>query len=173
MQIRILIIALFTLSLSLNSAIATETSDKSNEPKRFVLMDFKLMGAIGEAKLDQEHLQRLAMANGELRSKLAATQQFDLLEESTSNQFNQKVKTALNNNACDNCELALAKQLNVEQILYPWVYKLSNLVLALHVVIIDVTTGKAVAKKVLDFRGDNDQSWQRAIQSFVKQNGKT
>jgi Protein of unknown function (DUF2380) len=170
MQINNHIFTCFLLLLLLNSA-GTADAATSNVP-RLMLMDFKLMGAIGEAKLDQVHLQRLAMANGDLRTQLAATKQFDLLEEKDTTQFNQKVRTALNSNTCDSCEIALAKQLKIEQILYPWVYKLSNLVLALHVVIIDVATGKAVVKKVLDFRGDNDQSWQRAIQSFVKQVGK-
>jgi Protein of unknown function (DUF2380) len=168
-QIYSLIITLFTLIVSLNSAFAVETpASKINEPKRLVLMDFKLMGATGEAKLDAEHQARLKMANAELRKNLAEAKQYDLVSEADSAQFNQQVGTALKNNACDSCELALAKPLNIQKILYPWVYKLSNLVLTLHVVIIDAATGKAVVKKVHDFRGDNDQSWQRAIRYFVK-----
>jgi Protein of unknown function (DUF2380) len=168
-QIYNLIITLFTLILSLNSAIAAETTaSKTNKPKRLVLMDFKLMGATGEAKLDAEHQARLKMANAELHKNLAETKQYDLVSEADSAQFNQQVGTALKNKACDSCELALAKPLNIQKILYPLVYKLSNLVLTLHVVIIDAATGKAVVKKVHDFRGDNDQSWQRAIQYFVK-----
>jgi Protein of unknown function (DUF2380) len=133
-----------------------------------MLMDFKLMGATGEAKLDGEHLQRLKMANAELRKLLEETGRYELTNEAATKDFNQKVSTALKNNACDSCELTLAKQANIQQILYPWVYKLSNLVLTLHVVIIDATTGKAVVKKVHDFRGDNDQSWQHAINYFIK-----
>lgn len=173
MEINNTIIVFFTLLLSLNSAFAAETAaSKINAPKRLVLMDFKLMGATGEAKLDGEHLQRLKMANAELRKNLTETKQYELVSEADSAQFNQQVGTALKNNACDSCELTLAKPLNIQQILYPWVYKLSNLVLTLHVVIIDVATNKAVVKKVHDFRGDNDQSWQRAIQYFVKQRNK-
>ena len=63
----------------------------------------------------------------------------------------------MKNNVCDNCELTLAKEQSIQQILYPWVFKLSNLVLTLHVVIIDAETNKTVSKKVHDFRGDNDQ----------------
>lgn len=126
------------------------------------------MGAVGEAKLDGEHQQRLKMADAELRKQLAATGQFDLADEAASKDFNQKVGTALKNNACDSCELALAKEKDVQLILYPWVYKLSNLVLSLHVVIIDVANNKTIVKKVHDFRGDNDQSWQRAIRYFVE-----
>lgn len=174
MQIHMPVKIFFVLLLSLNSVFAAETSGKTiAPPKRLVLMDFKLMGATGEAKLDAEHQTRLKMANAELRARLAETKQFELVDDTTSSRFNQKVSTALSNNACESCELTLAKQLNIQQILYPWIYKLSNLVLSLHVVIIDVATGKAVVKKIHDFRGDNDQSWQRAIQYFVKQTVKS
>lgn len=169
MQTNIFVIGFIFLVLSLNSAVAAETAaSKNSEAKHLVLMDFKLMGATGEAKLDAEHQARLKMADAELRKYLAETKQYDLVNEADSAQFNQKVGAALKNNACDSCELALAKDMKIQQILYPWVYKLSNLVLTLHVVIIDVTSGKAVVKKVHDFRGDNDQTWRRTIQYFVK-----
>jgi hypothetical protein len=145
-----------------NSAQAADTG------KHLMLMHFKFMGALGEAKLDDEHVQRLKMANAELRKQLVATGQSDLADEAATAQFNQQVNAALKNNACDNCELTLAKAQGIQRILYPWVYKLSNLVLSLHVVTIDVTTNKTLVKKVHDFRGDNDQSWRRAIEYFVK-----
>ena len=169
MQTKNFTIAFLISIFALNSAGATETArSNGNVPKRLMLMDFKLMGATGEAKLDAEHQARLKLANAELRAKLVGSQQFALADEATSTQFNQQVSAALKNNACDSCELTLAKEQGIQQILYPWVFKLSNLVLTLYVVIIDAETNKTVNKKVHDFRGDNDQSWQRVIHYFVK-----
>ena len=70
MQIKNLIVVFLLSILSLNSTVAAETAtSKSNVPKRLMLMDFKLMGATGEAKLDAEHQARLKLANAELRAK--------------------------------------------------------------------------------------------------------
>lgn len=133
---------------------------------RIIVMPFKLVGDL-DARQDGEHKQRLAMANKRLREGLLNTQRYDLVDEAAAADFTQKVTTALGNNNCDKCESALAKELNARQILVPWVYRLSQLVLTMHFDVIDADSGKIILKKALDFRGDNDQSWQRAIKHFV------
>ena len=155
----------FVISISwANESVSAITQ----KPMRVVVMPYKLLGNIDQKKLDSEHLQRLQFADKTLRSGLEETRLFELVDEKASKEFSNKVDTAISNNACNRCETALAKDLNAKQIVVPWVYRLSQLVLTMHFVILDADTGKTVLKKSLDFRGDNDQSWQRAIQFFVK-----
>lgn len=162
-----LILMMLLHSISGDSAYA-ETS------ARTIVMPYKLAGTFdiptgkAEALLDNEHKQRLAMADSELRKGLQTTGKYDLVDEAASKAFSEKVIVALNNNDCNHCEAEYAKPLNAKLIIAPFVFKLSQLVLTMHFVILDGNSGKIISKKALDFRGDNDQSWQRAIQYFVK-----
>jgi hypothetical protein len=64
--------------------------------------------------------------------------------------------------ACNGCELRLARAVDADRVLTGQVNTVSSLVLSLWVDIKDTGTGRPVAHKVLDFRGDNDEAWQRA-----------
>ena len=49
-----------------------------------------------------------------------------------------------------------------------WVYKVSTLVLTLHIDIKDVETGKPVYARVFDFRGDNERAYAHAVKILVR-----
>ncbi len=137
-------------------------------PVRIIVMPYKLQGDFVGGKPNAEHEKRLKFADCALRAALAKNQNYQLLDEEATLEFSNKIDAALSNNACERCEAPLAKQLNVKEIVVPWVYRLSQLVLTMHFVILDAETGKILLKKALDFRGDNDESWQRAIHNFVQ-----
>lgn len=143
------------------------------EPKRLVVMAYQLIGDKGNAKIDSEHQQRLAMADAKLREGLQQKPQYALIGSGEAKAYSQKVADAHHNNSCQSCEVAFAKAINADLILAPWVYRVSNLVLAMNFELIDVNNNKRVYQKTLDFRGDNDQSWQRAISYFLEQIDKT
>ena len=143
------------------------TSVNAESPTRTIVMPYKLVGNV-DAQLDSEHKTRLEMADAALRKGLQATGQYELIDEAAAQAYSEKVITALNNNACDHCESVLAKELHAKFIIAPYVYRLSQLVLTMHFVILDADTGKTLLKKALDFRGDNDQAWLRAIDYFIK-----
>lgn len=156
------LIVFISLILLFVSAIAEATTT------RVIVMPYKLVGDLGNVKIDSQHQQRLTMANAELRKGLSASKHYDLVDETASQDFSKKVIEALSNNNCNKCESAWAKELNAKQIVVPWVYRLSQLVLTMHFDVIDTDSGKIILKKSLDFRGDNDQSWQRAIEYFLE-----
>lgn len=137
-------------------------------PVRIIVMPYKLQGDFAGGKPDAEHENRLKFADLTLRSALSQNPGYQLVDEASSLEFSKTVSAALSNNACDHCEAPLAKQLKAKEIVIPWVYRLSQLVLTMHFVILDAETGKTRLKKALDFRGDNDESWQRAIRNFVR-----
>lgn len=172
MRTLINLMVLILLNPLLSQAFAAAGSATDSQPNktliRIVIMPYKLVGDLGNAEIDSHHKQRLAMANATLREKLQQTKQYEMIDEATSADFASKVTAALGNNDCNKCESTLAKELNAKQIIVPWVYRLSQLVLTMHFVVIDADSGKIILKKALDFRGDNDQSWQRAIKYFVE-----
>jgi hypothetical protein len=150
-----------------SSLIGLGLVEAAATPARAIVMPYKLTGNL-DTQVDGEHQQRLKLADKMLRAGLQATGQYELVDEAEALAFSEKVISALNNNDCNHCEAEFAKPHNAKYIIAPYVFRLSQLVLTMHFVILDAGTGKPVLKKALDFRGDNDQSWQKAIDYFLK-----
>lgn len=70
---------------------------------------------------------------------------------------------------CNGCELDLGRSLGADVVVVPWIFRVSNLILTLHCEVRDVRTGAVLFKRGLDFRGDNDTAWDRAIQYLVRE----
>ncbi|MEJ2593020.1 MAG: DUF3280 domain-containing protein [Candidatus Thiodiazotropha sp.] len=77
--------------------------------------------------------------------------------------------TAIHN--CNHCEIDLAKQLGGDKVMVGWVYKMSLLILTLHIEIKDVASERTLLSKAYDFRGDNEKAWRRAAQYMVRDLG--
>jgi hypothetical protein len=69
---------------------------------------------------------------------------------------------------CNGCEIDIAKRLGARYVLIGWIYKVSRLILTLHIDIKDVTTGKPVYARVFDFRGDNERAYAHAAKTLVR-----
>ncbi len=65
------------------------------------------------------------------------------------------------------CELAIARRVGADAVMIGWIFKMSSLVLTLHVDIKDVATGKQTYARAFDFRGDNETAWRRAAAYMV------
>lgn len=70
--------------------------------------------------------------------------------------------------ACNGCERDIAKSVDADKVLIGWFYKVSTLVMTLHVVVKDVASGETVYAHVFDFRGDNEKAWQRAADYMIR-----
>lgn len=162
-----LAIILFIMSFY---ALCPSIADAAERPEtiRVIVMPYRLLGDLAGGKIDNEHQRRLEFANKTLRDGIKQLGSYELVDEKSTREFSDKFIAAQSNNACDRCEVAWAKELQAKQIVVPWVFRLSQLVLTMHFVIMDAESGKNLYKKALDFRGDNDESWDRAIQFFLK-----
>ena len=69
--------------------------------------------------------------------------------------------------ACNGCEFDIARSVGADYVMIGWLFKMSTLVMSLHVVVKDVNTGGIVYAKTFDFRGDNEKSWTRAADYMV------
>lgn len=72
---------------------------------------------------------------------------------------------------CNHCEIDLAKQLGGDKVMVGWIYKMSLLILTLHIEVKDVASDRTIVSKAYDFRGDNDKAWRRAAQYMVRDLG--
>ena len=69
---------------------------------------------------------------------------------------------------CDDCAAQVGQQLGVDLVMTPWVQKVSELILNFNVQIFDVRAGKPIFSKSVDMRGNEDESWKRAVRYLVR-----
>jgi hypothetical protein len=69
---------------------------------------------------------------------------------------------------CNGCELDLARRVHADRVLIGAVDKVSTLIGSMRLSIVDVATGRGIFGRVLGFRGDTDEAWQRAARFFVR-----
>jgi hypothetical protein len=69
---------------------------------------------------------------------------------------------------CNGCELDIARRAGADAVMIGWIWKVSTLILTLHVEIKDVASGRTIYARVFDFRGDNEKAWQRAADYMVQ-----
>ncbi|MEJ2619289.1 MAG: DUF2380 domain-containing protein [Candidatus Thiodiazotropha sp.] len=69
---------------------------------------------------------------------------------------------------CNLCEYDLARQVEGEKVMHGWIYKMSILILTLHIELKNVASEETLIKKAYDFRGDNEKAWKRAANYMVR-----
>lgn len=69
---------------------------------------------------------------------------------------------------CDDCILQVGGLLGAELVMSSWVQKVSELILNFNVQIHDVALQRLVLSKSVDMRGNNDESWTRAVDYLVR-----
>ncbi|WGF89501.1 DUF3280 domain-containing protein [Marinivivus vitaminiproducens] len=70
---------------------------------------------------------------------------------------------------CNGCELRLGRELGADLVLVGWVQKVSNLILNINMRLSDVRTGKVLAGRSVDIRGNDDLSWQRGMRQLLRE----
>jgi hypothetical protein len=68
---------------------------------------------------------------------------------------------------CNGCERDIAGAVGADWVLVGWVQLVSNLIINLNVVALDVESGKTVGKAFVDLRGNTDRSWRRATEYLL------
>ena len=69
---------------------------------------------------------------------------------------------------CADCAAQVGQQLGVDLVMTPWVQKVSELILNFNVQVFDVAAGKIIFSKSVDMRGNEDESWRRAVRYLVR-----
>ena len=75
---------------------------------------------------------------------------------------------AANLQFCGNCADGFAQELGARYAFTGVVFKVSELVLSMNVVVRDAQTSKPVTSAVVDLRGNTDESWRRGIDYLYK-----
>ncbi|WP_434110303.1 DUF3280 domain-containing protein [Methylocaldum sp. GT1TLB] len=154
---------------SQNSPPAERASTgESPDLKTLAVLDLELTGDLGDSTREAEWSRRLAVMTEVLRDDLSRSGLYRVVDHGPAPELVAELKSARYLHACNGCELDIARRLGAERVLVGWVFRMSNLVLSLHIQIRDVATGQTLINRAFDFRGDKDESWRRAIAYFVQ-----
>ena len=69
---------------------------------------------------------------------------------------------------CEDCAHQIGRKLGTDLVMTTWVQKVSELILNFNVEVHDVAKAKPVLSKSVDMRGNNDESWRRAVAYLVR-----
>jgi len=69
---------------------------------------------------------------------------------------------------CYGCDVRMAQKLDADYSLVGEVQKVSNLILAVNLQLRDAESGETVKGGVVDFRGNTDETWERAMRYLLK-----
>ncbi len=78
------------------------------------------------------------------------------------------LERVLNPAKCNQCDTRMAAKLGADYSLVGEVQKVSNLILSMNLQMRDAKTGEMIKGRVVDIRGNTDQSWQHGMRYILK-----
>lgn len=111
---------------------------------------------------DAEQARLRAISEG-LRKDLAASG-FDVVDTTSV----AAKADAANLQACGDCADAFAREVGADYAFTGVVHKVSELVLSMHVFVHDAASSQPLTSASVDFRGNTDESWRRAVAYLYK-----
>jgi TolB-like protein len=137
------------------------------EPMRVAVFDFEMIDTSldGEMKgTSAEEKARLAKLAPELRTKLAASDRFVVVD---TNSVNERAH-AQNLQACGGCDATLAHEVGADVALTGTVQKVSNLILNINIYLRDAKDDRMLQAMSADIRGNTDESWSRGLSYLIR-----
>jgi hypothetical protein len=140
----------------------------SSSLRSLAVLDFELEDDQDNPLTKSAQDIRLARAGAQLRAELAARQLYRVVDETPSAPLQLRLRSQQAFlYRCDDCAEQVGMLLGVELVM-TWVQKVSELILNLNVQIHDVQANKVAFTKSVDMRGNNDESWTRAVSYLVR-----
>ena len=137
--------------------------------RSIAVLDFELVDDQNNPLTKAAQEVRLRDATLQLRQELAERRLYAVVDSAPSQTHQDKLRSQQEFlYRCDDCAAQVGKLLGVELVMTPWVQKVSELILNLNVQIYDVNADKVVFSKSVDMRGNEDQSWTRAVRYLVR-----
>lgn len=153
------------VALMLVAAVPARAEDAAR-PKAavfdFELLDTSLQGEIDGVRADEQ--ARLLRAGDQLRKGMAESGKFDILDMAP-------VSAAAHNKnlqACGGCDVQFAQDLGADLAITGQIQKVSNLILNMNVYVRNAHTGHLITAMSADFRGNTDDSWDRAMRFLLR-----
>ena len=161
-------IALAIIATTAALALRGQALAEQASLQTLAVLPFEIEDTSGEVGPANRHDAMLSRATTLVRDEIAAAQLYRVVPGNLTEQAVAAVNSGTHLRRCNGCEIDIAKRLGARYVLIGWIYKVSTLILTLHVDIKDVMTGKPVYARVFDFRGDNERAYAHAARTLVR-----
>jgi len=147
----------------------TDRPARNDGRPALAVLDLELTGDLGGPEFTAEHAARLKTETARLRRDLEGTGLYRILDNSDAQGMIDTLKSQQAYlHDCNGCDLDVGRSLHADQVMVAWVDRVSGLILSLTYEIHEVQTGQIAARKSFDFRGDNNNAWNHAIDYMVR-----
>jgi hypothetical protein len=135
---------------------------------RLVVLPFEIVDNTpvpGGVERNQKMLDKLTRY---ISQKISQEGIFNVIAQSEVNRMVKDAQLGTYIHTCNLCEYDLAKKAGGDRVMVGWIYKMSILVLTLHIEVKDVEREQTLIRKAYDFRGDNEKAWLRAAKYMIR-----
>jgi hypothetical protein len=136
--------------------------------QRLAVLPFEIEDRSGEAGPSTRYDAMLETLTKVVTEKIAADRVYEVVPTDRVAAAVTAANPGTYLRGCNGCERDIARSVGADQVLIGWIFKMSTLVLSLHVVVKDVDSGKVLYARVFDLRGDNERAWTHAAENMVR-----
>ncbi len=164
---RQIITTLALLGLAGLWAMLPDRAQAADLPK-LILYGIQLQDTSHEGELDgirEDQQKRLKLLDAEAKALFSATGHYELVDVSSVADEIEKLSPL---QRCNGCDIEIAKRFGADYVVLGVVYKVSNIILEIHLYLRDVKTGQVLIHMHTNIRGNTDDSWLRGLRWLVK-----
>ncbi len=160
-------LALVALVAAFAFASSVRAADAAPDP--LALIGFELIEEHPDASRHAAQQARLKMIEDAFRTEVRARGLYTMVDNAPHQALIERVRGGVELvYRCPHCLAEIGEGMGVRYVAAGWVQKVSNLILNVNVEIREVGSNRVVLVKSVDMRGNNDDSWLRAVRYLVR-----
>ncbi len=165
--------ARFALGLLLLVALAIAFGARARAadaaPPTLAMIGFELLEDHPDPSRHEAQQARLKMIEAEFRAQIGQRGLYTLVDNAPHQALIDRVRSAVEFvYRCPPCVDEIGAGMGTRYVAVGWVQKVSNLILNVNIEIREVASKRVALVKSVDMRGNNDESWIRAIRFLVR-----
>jgi hypothetical protein len=150
-------------------AIGFASGALAAEPRTLVVAGFELIEDHPEPALEADHARRIAALDLQLKRGLVDAGLYRLIDTDAAREAVASRRAAhATLYECNGCAQEIGRAAGAELVAVGWVQKVSQLILNVNVEVRDTDSDRVVLTKSVDMRGNNDESWTRALRFMLR-----
>lgn len=146
----------------------TPLQARPGERLRLVIFDMELQDVSLEGELGgkrDDETARIALLSAELHKLIGETQRYEIVDVSAAA---AEIAEKRPLRSCNGCDIEIARRFGASQSLLGVVYKVSNLILEIHLYLRDTETGLVINHMHANIRGNNNKSWMHGLRWLIR-----
>lgn len=138
-------------------------------PATLAMLGFELLEDHPDPGRHDAQQARLKMIEDEFRVQIGQRGLYALVDNAPHQALIERVRSGVEFlYRCPHCVEEIGAGMGTRYVAVGWVQKVSNLILNVNIEIREVASNRVALVKSVDMRGNNDQSWIRAIRFLVR-----